>query len=124
MIRENLVKIKQSIIDEPNDYHIMDVEQRCGSPCCVMGHGKSVMKAEGLLPLHHDLKEYEDLALMKYLGLNHGQYAQIYAPAYLFAHYEASEKDQGYITKYHVIRMLDLLIAGEEDVATAWRESQ
>ena len=125
---ENLGKIKRSIEAEPNDYHIMDVEQRCGSPGCVIGHCKVVMKAEGLLEKdfdnHHDLKLYEELAVMKYLDLNHNQFCQIYAPSYSFARYGASKKEQGYITKSHVIRMLDLLIAGEESVEEAWRKSK
>ena len=128
MNAKNLEKVKQSVEAEPNDYHIMDVEHRCNTPSCVIGHCKVVMKAEGLLEKdfdnNHDLKQYEELAVMKYLAIDHGQFCQIYAPSYSFAHYEASKKDQGYITKYHVIRMLDLLIGGEEDVETAWKESQ
>ena len=118
MNAKNIEKVKRSIIDEPNDWKIMSSEtDGCGSPCCILGHCKHIMRAEGLNT------GYEEAA--SYLDIGENQLYQIYAPKFSFAHYEATTADTDcYITKGHVIRMLDLLIAGEEDVEEAWRNSR
>ena len=122
MIRENLVKIKQSIIDEPNEKHIMAAEVfgPCNSPSCITGHCIAIMEREGLtVDVGNGIQH-----VLKYLALDKGQFCSFNAPSFSFASFQAKEGHPSYITKGHVLRFLDRLIDGQENVKEAWKDSR
>ena len=109
---DNLKLVRKSVADEPRDKNIMFSRMICGTPSCLLGHcGKFVDTTQ---------------LCTEYLGFiaNEYNYNNLFMPNFSFADYQAKEGEAGYITKSHVLRFLDLLIAGEKNLEKAWRESK
>ena len=73
----------------------------CGTPACIMGHALQI-------------KRYH--SLVDFLGVSKRQHKCIVCPSYDYANLDAKPGEEGYITKFHALRMLKkLLKTGEID---------
>ena len=92
----------------------------CGSPSCIAGHTVSILPSSFW---KDDLKEITGVPnfARSILGLSNKQAKDLFTPNFKdIAEMSITKGNPGFITKEHVLRCLDLILAGEEDVAKAW----
>ena len=111
---DNLKLVRKSISDSPNKKNIMGfgLDAYCS---CIMDHTHRIKFNLG-----------SEEGSLNFLGFikNDNNFDNMFIPNFPHADFQAIEGEAGYITKGHVLRFLDLLIAGEKNLERCWRKSK
>ena len=108
---------------------IMNNVHNCGTPSCIIGHAYFVSEALAghevgkFIQNEEDWQHIQDRARI-FLDLTVDQSEALFTPDIRSADFDAIEGDQGFITKDHVLRTLDLIIDGETDIIDAWSQGR
>ena len=134
---ENLKKVKQSIEADPREtldlkhpngvidvVSLMSMVSHSKRPTCVAAHAFFLSRDwEGYPPnwSHWPCDMVETIAA-EYLGIPRDRIKDLFTPITKSYHCLAQNDDPKFITKSHILKTLDRIVAGETDIDAAWEK--